>query len=86
VRVLMHRSQGVLNIATGTVHSFRSIAEKVVAIAPNKVKINGRPRQGPMPHNGYRPFDPSAAKSAFPDFAFTPLELGLARSQMEGAR
>ncbi len=86
VRVLMHRSQGVLNIATGTVHSFRSIAEKVVAIAPNKVKISGRPRQGPMPHNGFRPFDPSAAKSAFPDFAFTPLELGLAKSQMEGAR
>jgi UDP-glucose 4-epimerase len=86
VRVLMHRSQGVLNVATGTVHSFRSIAEKVVAIAPNKVKISGRPRQGPMPHNGFRPFDPSAAKSAFPDFAFTPLEIGLARSQVEGAR
>src|SRR6516162_2278889 len=86
VRVLMHRSQGVLNIATGTVHSFRSIAEQVVAIAPNKVRISGRPRQGPMPHNGYRPFDPSAAKSAFPDFAFTPLELGLAKSQTEGAR
>jgi UDP-glucose 4-epimerase len=86
VRVLSHRSQGVLNVATGTVHSFRSIAEKVVAIAPNKVKISGRPRQGPMPHNGFRPFDPSAAKSAFPDFAFTPLEIGLARSQVEGAR
>ena len=86
VRVLTHRSQGVLNIATGTVHSFRSIAEKVVAIAPNKVRISGRPRQGPMPHNGFRPFDPSAAKSAFPDFAFTPLELGLAKSQMEGVR
>ena len=85
VRVLMRRSQGVLNIATGTVHSFRSIAEQVVAIAPNKVRISGRPRQGPMPHNGFRPFDPSAAKSAFPDFAFTPLELGLAKSQMEGA-
>jgi UDP-glucose 4-epimerase len=85
-RVLSHRSQGVLNVATGTVHSFRSIAEKVVAIAPNKVKISGRPRQGSMPHNGFRPFDPSAAKSAFPDFAFTPLEIGLARSQVEGAR
>ena len=55
-------------------------------IAPNKVKISGRPRQGPMPHNGFRPFDPSAAKSAFPDFAFTPLEIGLAKSQVEGAR
>jgi UDP-glucose 4-epimerase len=86
VRILMHRSQGVLNVATGAVHSFRSIAEKVVAIARNKVRISGRPRQGPMPHNGFRPFDPSAAKSAFPDFAFTPLELGLAKSQVEGVR
>ncbi len=86
VRVLMHRSRGVLNIATGTVHSFRSIAEQVVAIAPNKVKISGRPRQGPMPHKGFRPFDPTATKSAFPDFAFTPLELGLAKSQVVGGR
>jgi UDP-glucose 4-epimerase len=86
VRVLLHRSQGVLNVATGTVHSFRSIAEQVVAISRNNVRISGRPRQGPMPHNGFRPFDPSATKSAFPDFAFTPLELGLAKSEVEGVR
>jgi UDP-glucose 4-epimerase len=81
LRVLLHRSQGTLNIATGMVHSFRGIAEQVVALAPNKVRISGTPRQGPMPHNGFRPFDPSAAKAAFPDFAFTPLEIGLARAQ-----
>ena len=84
MRVLAYRSQGVLNVATGTVHSFRSIAEQVVAIAPNRVKISGRPRQGPMPHNGLRTFDPAAAKSAFPDFAFTPLDVGLAKAQTEG--
>jgi UDP-glucose 4-epimerase len=85
LRVLMHRSQGALNIATGTVHSFRGIAEHVVTLAPNKVKINGSPRSGPMPHNGFRPFDPSAARAAFPDFAFTPLEIGLAKAQSDGA-
>jgi UDP-glucose 4-epimerase len=84
LRVLMHRSRGALNIATGAVHSFREIAEQVVALAPNKVRISGSPRQGPMPHNGFRPFDPSAAKAAFPDFAFTPLEVGLAKAQSEG--
>jgi UDP-glucose 4-epimerase len=84
LRVLMHRSQGTLNIATGTVYSFRGIAEQVVALAPNKVRISGTPRRGPMPHNGLRPFDPSAAKAAFPDFAFTPLEIGLAKAQSEG--
>jgi nucleoside-diphosphate-sugar epimerase len=84
LRALMHRSQGALNIATGTVHSFRSLAEQVVALAPNKVRINGSPRKGPMPHNGFRPFDPGAAKAAFPDFAFTPLETGLAKAQSKG--
>jgi UDP-glucose 4-epimerase len=84
LRVLMHRSRGALNISTGAVHSFREIAEQVVALAPNKVRISGSPRNGPMPHNGFRPFDPSAAKAAFPDFAFTPLEVGLAKAQSEG--
>ncbi len=84
VRMLAYRSQGVLNAATGTVHSFRSIAEQVVAIAPNRVRISGSPRQGPMPHNGLRTFDPATVKSAFPDFAFTPLDIGLAKAQTEG--
>ena len=84
VRVLSHRSQGVLNAATGTVHSFRSVAEQVVAISPNKVGISGSPRQGPMPHNGFRSFDPAAATSAFSDFTFTPLQAGLEKAQTKG--
>jgi nucleoside-diphosphate-sugar epimerase len=84
VRVLSHRSQGVLNAATGTVHSFRSVAEQVVAISPTKVRISGSPRQGPMPHNGFRSFDPAAATMAFPDFVFTALEAGLKKAQTEG--
>jgi UDP-glucose 4-epimerase len=84
LRVLTHRSQGALNIATGTVHSFRSVAEQVVALTPNKVRISGSPRNGPMPHHGFRPFDPTAARVAFPDFTFTQLETGLAKAQSEG--
>ena len=83
VRVLAHRSQGVLNAATGTVHSFRSVAEQVVAISPNRVSISGSPRQGPMPHNGFRSFDPASALSAFPDFVFTTLEAGLEKAKAE---
>lgn len=81
--VLAHRSAGILNIATGTVVSFKEMAEKAVALAPNKVAIKGLPRKGPMPHNGYRPFDPAATYAAFPQFAYTKPDAGLARAQTQ---
>lgn len=73
VRVLYRKSKGVLNVATGTVHSFREIAERF------SKNIKTTTRSGPMPHNGYRPFDPAGTKKAFPDFRYTPLDEGLKR-------
>jgi nucleoside-diphosphate-sugar epimerase len=81
--VLEHRSAGVLNIATGTVASFRALADKAVALSPRKVEIKNSPRSGPMPHNGYRPFDPKATREAFPRFHYTPIDDGLARAQRQ---
>lgn len=77
-RMVVHRSTGVLNGATGDVHSFRAIAEMVVSHVANPPAIEGSPRSGPMPHNGYRPFDPAATFRAFPDFSYTRLADGLA--------
>lgn len=85
MRVLQRRSVGTLNIATGEVHSFRDIAERVVAAAPREVAIKGSPRSGPMPHNGYRPFDVAACRSAFPDFSYTPIDAGIAKAQRDMA-
>jgi nucleoside-diphosphate-sugar epimerase len=85
-RVLQHRSTGTLNIATGHVASFREIAEQVVALAPQRVVIEGSPRNGPMPHGGYRPFDAAATSAAFADFRYTPLADGLAKVQREEFR
>lgn len=85
-RALCRRTVGALNIATGEVYSFRDVAERVVAAAPRKVAIKGSPRTGPMPHNGYRPFDISACRAAFPDFAYTPLPLGVERAQAQMSR
>ncbi|MEM1200062.1 MAG: SDR family oxidoreductase [Pseudomonadota bacterium] len=79
VRMLMHKSQGALNAATGTVISFRDVAEAVVGQFAEPVPIKGSPRVGAMPHNGYRPFDPAATLSAFPDFAYTQPEAGFAK-------
>lgn len=79
-RVLENKSVGSLNIATGEVHSFRDIAEQVVAIGGKAVSIQGQPRVGPMPHNGFRPFDVTLCQRAFPDFSYTLLGDGLRRS------
>lgn len=77
-RMVLQRSTGVLNGATGEVHSFRAIAEMVAAQVASPPAIKGSPRSGPMPHNGYRPFDPAATFRAFPDFRYTGLADGLA--------
>jgi len=82
-QVLLRRSNGEINVATGEVHSFREIAEKVVRLSAKTVAVKGIPRSGPMPHNGYRPFEITACRNAFPDFRYTPLPEGLARAQRE---
>lgn len=76
-RVLMMRSTGVLNIASGNVHSFRAIADAIASAAPVPTPIRETVRSGPMPHNGNRPFDVAATRAAFPDFSYTQLPDGL---------
>ncbi len=76
-RLLYRRSTGVLNIASGEVHSFRAVAEKIIRMEKRDSKIKTTVRSGPMPHNGYRPFDIAACRKAFPDFRFTTLDEGL---------
>jgi nucleoside-diphosphate-sugar epimerase len=82
-RVIYRRSTGALNIATGAVTSFHDIAALVVRLAGSAAPIVATPRSGPMPHNGYRAFTTAACNAAFPDFAYTPLERGLAQTIAE---
>jgi nucleoside-diphosphate-sugar epimerase len=77
--VVLHGSVGVANAVSGQVASFRELAEFVAADFAPRVPLRGTPRSGPMPHNGYRPFDNSAVLSAFPGFRFKPWKEGLAR-------
>ncbi len=81
--ILMNRSVGVLNAVTGHVTSFKDIALQVAGLFPNPVAVKGTSRTGPMPHNGYRPFDISAFKQAFPTFRYTPIQDGLLRVYSE---
>lgn len=77
-RMLRRRSRGRLNAATGEVISFRELAELTVETLGGTSRVVGTPRHGPMPHNGYRPFDPAATAAAFPDFRYTPVREGVA--------
>jgi nucleoside-diphosphate-sugar epimerase len=79
-RVIFRRSVGALNVATGTVTSFHDVAKLVAALAHSTVPLCSAPRTGPMPHNGYRPFDIVACRCAFPDFNYVALGEGLARA------
>lgn len=81
-RVLFHRSTGILNIATSDVVSFREIAEQIMRLIPHSSRLKESPRVGPMPHNGYRPFDVAATYAAFPDFRYTALRDGLLKVSM----
>lgn len=74
---VQHRSTGSLNLASGEVFSFREVASMVVNLFPAPVRITGSPRKGPMPHNGYRPFDIAAMRAAFPSFRPQRLPAGL---------
>ncbi|MFN3077556.1 MAG: NAD-dependent epimerase/dehydratase family protein [Alphaproteobacteria bacterium] len=80
-RVLGHRSTGVLNIASGQVASFRALAETAVRLSGRPVAVRGSVRQGPMPHNGWRPFAIDACRAAFPDFRYVSVADGMAAAQ-----
>jgi UDP-glucose 4-epimerase len=86
VRVLLRRSRGSLNVATGQVWSFREIASMVAALATPPVAVRSQSRNGPMPHGGYRSFDPVATFAAFPDFGYGALPAGLTRVHSELTR
>jgi nucleoside-diphosphate-sugar epimerase len=68
--IVLYRSAGIANAVSGEVASFRELAEFAAAAFPPAVAIKGSPRNGPMPHNGYRPFDNTAVLRAFPGFRF----------------
>jgi UDP-glucose 4-epimerase len=78
VHMVLSRSEGVLNAVSGTAVSFRELAEFTADQFSPRVSVTGSPRAGPMPHNGYRPFDASAVRRAFPEFQITPWQKGIA--------
>jgi nucleoside-diphosphate-sugar epimerase len=75
LRVITHGSAGLLNLASGSSATFRSVAEAVAARAGRTVEIATFARQSPATH---RHFDTTNLLRAFPGVRFKPLEDGLA--------
>jgi nucleoside-diphosphate-sugar epimerase len=75
--ILIYGSSGLANAASGTVTSFRELANHAASAFGAASTITSVPRKGPMPHGGYRHFNNSAVLAAFPGFRFTPWREGL---------
>lgn len=79
-RILCRRSRGALNAVTGASVSFSDIARMVAGHFKPSAEVRPVPRPGPRPHLLHRFFDITDCLKAFPDFTFTPLAEGLART------
>jgi nucleoside-diphosphate-sugar epimerase len=73
---LLHRSSGILNLATGVSTSFLEVAQLCAEFTSLPVAVERLPRSGPITH---RHFDVSALARAFPTFACVPLREALAK-------
>lgn len=85
-RMVLHRSAGALNAATGVATSFRDIALMVAAQSTPPAEVKSVPRAGPRPHLLHRFFDITDCHKSYPDFHFEPLAGGLARVYRETHR
>lgn len=69
-KIVMHQSVGVVNAVSAQTVSFLELAQYISSYLSQNIKVKNLPRRVAMPHGGYRPFAPSAALKAFPDFEF----------------
>jgi len=72
--VVQHRSEGILNLASGHAYSFREIAEIVLSEIECVSEIQATPRNNPIMH---RHFNIAALYKAFPAFQPTQFKMGL---------
>lgn len=82
-RIVVNRSTGALNAATGHAVSFYDIATLVAENFKSNVSVVKQPRTGPRPHLLHRFFNITGCYRAFPDFQFESLADGLKRVHLE---
>ena len=67
-RLIINNFYGNINLASGQVYSFYSIAKKIISIYGKNNKVKFIKRNGPMPHLGLRSFKISKLKKLFPKY------------------
>lgn len=78
MKVILRKSYGILNIASGQLVSFKECAEKIISLFPqSQSKIETSERKFAMPHNGYRPIDNNETFRAFPSFKYLSFDEGV---------
>ena len=77
ISCIERKGLGDLNLATGKVYSFKYLAELICNISNSRSKLIKIKRIGPMPHNGYRPFNINLLTHHFRDIKMTPIEIGV---------
>jgi UDP-glucose 4-epimerase len=73
---IIHRSKGILNIATGESTSFREVAEMAIKIHNSNSTIQETKRQNPVTH---RHFNIDNSIKFFPNFIYSTLQDGLTK-------
>ena len=75
--LILHRAVGVVNAVSNQTVSFHELAQFAASFLNSAGKIIETQRVGSMPHDGYRPFEPSIATAVFPGFQFRDWRTGL---------
>ena len=77
VQCIEKKGLGILNLASGKVFSFKYLAKLVINSFQSKSKLIKIKRKGPMPHNGYRPFDVTLLKNSFKNIKISSIKIGI---------
>ena len=83
IKCICRRGAGVLNLASGKVYSFKHIAQSIIKLTKSNSKIKKIKRKGPMPHNGYRPFNIDLLKKNFKEIKISNLKIGIQKYLLE---
>ena len=79
IKCIEKKGIGIINLASGNVHTFQKIAKYVIKFSKSKSKISKLKRVGVMPHNGYRPFNIKLIKKYFYDIKILSIQDALSK-------